>query len=404
MNRPWCLNATLRAVATVATTLLIVTSQPLKAASDAEVILLQELKKRDAVIAELLERVEKLEGRIKDTVVWVGPDQPAEPVLWDEVDELQSQLETLGEEPTAEETATERRRPRGPGAVEVDELAAERALERTLTTQGALLLPKGAREITPFFSYARREAETPLLLAPVLNFDGVNAAALSKVRTKRDETSFGVRTLFGLPYESQLEVELPFRVVRQQIVDSDAIFGQNASTDTGSSLGDIKLGLAKTLVREQGWRPDLIGRVTWDTDTGDRVDDDVVLGIGFHEFRGSLTALKRQDPLAFTGTISYTTALEKDDIKPGDSLGLTLGASLAASPSTSLSLALSQVFQDEIEVDGRKIDGSDENSSLLLFGASTVVGPRTLLSLSAGVGLTDAAPDYTVNLSLPMRF
>jgi hypothetical protein len=62
------------------------------------------------------------------------------------------------------------------------------------------------------------------------------------------------------------------------------------------------------------------------------------------------------------------------------------------------------VFQDEIKVDGRKIDGSDENSSLLLFGASTVVGPRTLLSLSAGVGLTDAAPDYTVNLSLPMRF
>jgi hypothetical protein len=50
------------------------------------------------------------------------------------------------------------------------------------------------------------------------------------------------------------------------------------------------------------------------------------------------------------------------------------------------------------------VPGSNQLSSTLLFGVSSIVGHRTLLSLAAGVGLTKDAPDYTVYLSLPMRF
>ncbi|HKJ88657.1 MAG TPA: hypothetical protein VKA48_09140, partial [Gammaproteobacteria bacterium] len=49
-----------------------------------------------------------------------------------------------------------------PGRVVVNKEAAERALERTLTQTGALLVPPGQFEIEPGFSYTRRERTQPL--------------------------------------------------------------------------------------------------------------------------------------------------------------------------------------------------------------------------------------------------
>jgi Putative MetA-pathway of phenol degradation len=157
-------------------------------------------------------------------------------------------------------------------------------------------------------------------------------------------------------------------------------------------------------LREGRWWPDLVGRVTWDTATGRTRDDDVILGSGFNEIQGALTATKRQDPLAFIGSASYQKAFENDDIKPGDELTFNIGTVLAASPETSLRFFLEQSFINEIEIDGRKIDGSDLVVGSLNVGGSVILGPRLLLDVVAGVGLTDDAPDYSVTVSLPFRF
>jgi hypothetical protein len=170
-----------------------------------------------------------------------------------------------------------------------------------------------------------------------------------------------------------------------------------------AGLGDINLSLAKGLLRERGWRPDLVGRIEWDTDTG-RTDDGIALGSGFHELTGSLTAAKRQDPLVFVGTVSYGTSLEAGGVDPGDRVGLSLGAVLAASPETSLRFFLAQGFAREAEVDGQEVEGSDRVGASLVLGASSALPWRTLLDVSVGVGLTGAAPDYSLNVSLPVRF
>ncbi|MGB5775912.1 MAG: hypothetical protein WBP89_14770, partial [Sedimenticolaceae bacterium] len=214
-------------------------SQQLLAADDTEVLLLNELKKRDAVIASLLKRVEELERRVQDTVVWVGQD-PGGPVMMRQIDQLQSQLEILTDKPAEPEGpqvagGSDEKKPRGPGAVEVDEFAAERALERTLTNQGALLLPKGVYEIEPFFSYARREPEN---LIGVVSEDLPVALATGTQTRKRNEFSFGLRGRVGLPYESQLEVSVPYRVVNQETVSAQ-FSGTSSQSDTGQSIGDI---------------------------------------------------------------------------------------------------------------------------------------------------------------------
>ena len=232
---------------------------------------------------------------------------------------------------------------------------------------------------------------------------GGSFVAVGTQRVKRDSFSFGVGARIGLPYESQLELSFPYRVVRQERV-INSLSTISTTDDTGQSVGDISIGLAKTLTREDGWKPDLIGRVSWNTSTGDREDNGVPLGIGFDEITASLTALKRQDPLAFTASFSYTNTLEKDDIEPGDQFGLSLGTSIAASPSTSMSFTLSQSWAKKTKLDGDKVKGSSSNSSQFLIGFSSTVTRQALLAFSAGIGLTDDAPDYSFNVSMPVRF
>jgi len=158
------------------------------------------------------------------------------------------------------------------------------------------------------------------------------------------------------------------------------------------------------MLREERWWPDVILRVNWDTGTGERQNNDVALDGGFQDIRGSVSLTKRQDPLVFVGGAFYETVFEEDDIDPGDRFGFSIGTFLAASPTTSLSVVLNQSFIDEFEFGGQKIDGSDRVESILSFGAGAILGRNVLLSGAIGVGLTDDSPDYSVSISLPIRF
>jgi len=183
------------------------------------------------------------------------------------------------------------------------------------------------------------------------------------------------------------------------------IINQETGTTT-HMLGDVRVGLAKTLLRESAWLPDIIGRITWDTATGKRALNNPQLGglgTGFDELTFSATALKRQDPLAFTGTLSYRKTFKRDGIEPGDVYSLTLGAMLAASPQTSLSLGIQQNFIDNVRLFGNSIPGADAINSVFTFGASSIIGKRLFFSANAGIGLTKNAPDYFISVAIPLR-
>ncbi|MBK1646518.1 hypothetical protein CKO25_18085 [Thiocapsa imhoffii] len=282
--------------------------------------------------------------------------------------------------------------------VEIDELAAERALERTLQAEGAFLLGPGRFLVEPYFNYTRRENTVPTLVEA----DGFLAAR--NVEVNQNEYDAGVRILAGLPFNSQLELTVPYRWVEQSVNEPVGLNGVRSRGNSGNSIGDVRIGLATTLLRESGWKPDLVGRVTWNTGSGDRFSSGVPLGIGYQDVRVGLTALKRQDPLVFTANLNYTYTFEKDSVQPGDAWGFTLGTSLAASPDTALSLALIQSFSSETRLNGHNIPGSDQVSSILAIGASSIVARRTLLAFTLGVGLTDDAPDYLINVALPIQF
>jgi hypothetical protein len=102
---------------------------------------------------------------------------------------------------------------------------------------------------------------------------------------------------------------------------------------------------------------------------------------------------------------AYETTFNKiNGTQPGDRLGFSLGAFLATSPETSLNLSLQQTFSDDVRRHGTVVNESDQTQSVLNIGISSILGRQVLFNLLAGVGLTEDAPDYSVMLSLPIRF
>ncbi|WP_139225216.1 hypothetical protein [Nitrosomonas sp. Nm34] len=392
--------------------------------------LMIKLQERDQVITDLQRRVQQLEQRVgagqqssesataaKSAAVppsKATTDQPAGTEQQSSQSALAAQppaapsTQATSDQPVrqtqADEAATKippatvAQSKKGPGGFEVDEEAAERALERTLVQTGALLLPFGQAEIQPFVNYARLENEQPILLRDPAG----NIAAATNIQSRQNNIEAGVFFRLGLPFETQAELSIPTRVINQSTVVAN-----QETENTTHMLGDIRVGLAKTLLRETGWLPDIIGRVTWDTDTSKQIRNNTSaegLPTSFNDLIFSVTALKRQDPLAFTSTVSYRTSFKKDHVEPGDVYSLALGATLAASPQTSLSLGLQQNFIDHTKLFGNSIPGSDAISSIFTLGASSILAGRLFFSTIAGIGLTKSAPDYFVSVAVPLRF
>jgi hypothetical protein len=256
--------------------------------------------------------------------------------------------------------------------VVVDPARAERALERSLVQSGGLLLRPGRLELEPSLRQGRRESGTNDI----------------------DTLSADLALRWGLPSDSQLELGLPYHYVREQ----DPGTGASSST---SGLGDLRIGLAKTVMREAGSRPDLIARLTWDTRSG---EDESRISSGFDELRVSFTAIKRQDPLVFLGALAYEHALEHDGVQPGGAILPSFGAFVAMSPRTSMRFVLSQSFRQETEVNGATASGTDQTAALFTVGGSSLLGPGTLLDLAVDIGLTRDTDDYAVRLAVPIRF
>ena len=374
----------------------------------------RELRARDSVIADLLQRVEQLEHRIVLTaaqldqaVAGAAPPRPGigfasgapaagapEPAPKPEAPGTE-QVAAASQEPDPTAAAP----PDAPGQFEVDQDAIDRALERTLVEQGVLLLPWGQAQIEPSFSYTRDVTDAPTFVTEN------GTTFVGEVEVRRNEFLTAQNLRVGLPFDAQAEIAVPYRYVDQSTVTKVGFGDRSKSSGSGHGYGDISIGLAKTLLRENGgWWPDLVGRVRWDTDTGKTSDGGVALGGGFNEVAGSLSAVKRQDPLAFVAGISYERAFEHNNVRPGDDLGFSLGTVLAASPETSLSLTFSQSFSDEVEIDGGGVDGSDQVNGVLSIGAASILGHGLFVNTSVDIGLTDDAPDYAVRASVPIRF
>lgn len=289
---------------------------------------------------------------------------------------------------------------------------AERALEWALIRERGLLLRPGSVELEPGLGYSYQAYNA----LQVINTG--SGLALRPGTLKHETLGSSLELRVGLPWELQADIRVPYILSDRR----SSISGTSAQTRNDSGLGDISLALTKQLLHEKGWRPNLLGTVLWKSKSGKAEFGSVTapdgtaslsttnatfLGTGFNTIQAGLTAVKRQDPLVYFGTLSYAANLAGTqaglDVNPGDALGLKFGTILAASPDSSLRFALNLTRSNESSVNGIKIPGSDNVNGLLEIGGSSVISRKTLLDVSAGIGLTSTSPDFIINVSLPIR-
>jgi uncharacterized coiled-coil protein SlyX len=264
--------------------------------------------------------------------------------------------------------------PAPPPSPEDEEM--ERALERTLVREGALVLPPWTYEVTPQFSYG--------------HWDSVQDPFI------RNSYSAAVSFRMGLPWQSQVTVSLPY------------VWNEGRGPFPSSSgLGDAGVLLSKELlIDDGGWVPNLVGSVGWTSPTS--------RGSAFSPipyvsgFQGGLTASKRLDPVVVFLGASYFSSASRDiagtQSNPSDVVGLRMGGSLAISPATSITTGFNVAYLTNPHFTDFVVPNSDRVLSTVDVGFSTIVWARTLLNVTAQFGITGHVPDFRLITSLPIRF
>jgi hypothetical protein len=362
------------------------------------------LDERDALILDLLQRVERLENQLAGRApANMGPANAGPTGTVTGPSPSRSGPSTAQNLPQPPENPPQPTSPPAaqkpaPGEFSVSEEAAQHALERALVETGALVLQPGKLELVPSITYQFKQVSQPGQI--VLTTTGGVLVTENVARSTQLEAGALLRV--GLPWDSQAEINLPYDYKRFSVASRVLGFGLSEQTTAAMGFGDPTLSLTKQVIREGEWWPGIFASGTWDSNFG-QTKKGIALGTGFNEFKAGVTAIKRQDPLVFTAGFTYQTALKNHDVAPGDQYTSAVGMLLAVSPETSLRFAQQLTFAGKTNVGGKPIPGSDQTSGIFTIGLLSILGRGLVADFSASIGETRDAPDLSVRLGFPIR-
>jgi uncharacterized coiled-coil protein SlyX len=256
-----------------------------------------------------------------------------------------------------------------------------RALERALVRERAVLLSSGSAEVEANFVASHSSGDAGF---------------------RRTSFGPGVTVRAGLPKRWQVEASLPY--VYERIRN-----GNNRTRSDG--VGDVSVAASHQFIGETNTFPSLIGSLSYQAATGRNTSYEkgplVALGSGFPSLQASASAIKRVDPLVFFGSLSATRFQARDkegaSIRPGNIYGLRFGTALATAPATSLRAAFSINVLDKTRINGARVLTDDVNAFLEL-GGSAVLTSSTAIDVLFAAGLTRNTPDFRLMVSVPTRF
>ena len=293
--------------------------------------------------------------------------------------------------------------------------------------RGGVLLQQGQLEISPKLRYSLQSTNRlivqGLAVLPALVIGTIDVADVDRNIV---EPSLTLR--YGLFDQLQIDVMAPWRYSNDRI---SLRSGEENTTDD-TDFGDIEGGLSYQLMNEKAGRPAVVGSLRVRSRTGKdpfEVDplEEIPTGSGFWGVSGILSAIKVIDPVVIFSNIGYTYNISRTisssqfgtvgdvEIDPGDSVEWGLGFAYALSPVFSLNMQyLHQiVMRSEVEdiqfpqnsngIETGKISGTHQNIPSLKFGTVMAFENGRYLDVSVAVGLSDDAPDVTVQVSLPFR-
>jgi hypothetical protein len=358
------------------------------------------LRERDAIIRNLLERMNELEWRVNGGYTTPARADERPPLPASSTSRVINSVLSTSTYDTTERQATD-------------------ALDQALIVRGGLLLPSGTLEVDNTTSYFSASSDhltvNGFALLPVLVVGDI-----ASERVRGDYLLPSMTARLGLPHKFQGEFIIPYGYEQIRTVDANNV--QTSSSSFG--LGDIAAGLSRQLTTEHGKVPDMLANVRFKSTTGkdpyNLQSSQVALGTGFNAIQGNLTVAKSSDPVVFFGNLSYTANLSgthtisandpnnpaatmAGHFNPGDAIGFQLGSILALNPEVSMTLGWDQRFTRSTTLNGVDIPASYLVEGTLRLGTSYVYAPGRTIDLSFGVGLTPDTPNLQFSVGVPFR-
>jgi len=149
------------------------------------------------------------------------------------------------------------------------------------------------------------------------------------------------------------------------------------------------------------------------------IDEQLSTGSGYYSVAGGVSFSKVLDPVVVFGSTSATYNLPERDLQqvrgarvlqelePGFGLSGSAGFAYSLSYDISLSISAQLSYSDQTILsfsDGTQAVAQDQMSGFLSMSLGTRVSDTTIVNTSLGIGLTEDAPDFSLGVSLPIKF
>jgi hypothetical protein len=161
-----------------------------------------------------------------------------------------------------------------------------------------------------------------------------------------------------------------------------------------SELGDITVGVRRTLLHESKGRPDVIA--TFDALIPSREDTASLLG-------GGLVLVKSIDPVVLFAGVNYHRSLDDGTpLRPGNLVDVSLGYALALNDSLAISTAATALFSRARTVadpEARRVDTFG-----LRFALTSSLARGLYVEPSVSLGLSGPARSFAFGVTLPYSF
>jgi hypothetical protein len=318
----------------------------------------------------------------------------------------------------------------GEDKAEARRFQAERAI---LERQGGVLVPAGQLVIEPGMQYSNSQRNL-LNLSGVSFLEAIFIGRINVDSIDRDVYTPSVEMRYGLHRRVELEASIPYTWRSDQIATDVGGAREEVESQGNFGFGDVQLGVFTQLFFQENWWPDTVLNFQVKVPTGEdpfEVDDDEVpLGLGTWGVSAGLTMVRTIDPAVLFGSIRYIWDIENDfgydhvsrddrvaarrdgtraprtgpgKIDFGDTIEYSLGMAFALNERLAMTMSLQHSLTSETQSNGSSIIGSDLNSARLFLGGSYRMSQLATVNLNLGLGITEDAPDYTLEVSVPLR-
>jgi hypothetical protein len=306
-------------------------------------------------------------------------------------------------------------------------------LDLNLLRRGGVLTSKGLVVVEPTVDWSTSRLSR--FAFEGLEFtEAVLVGQIEATESTRGSLVSGLGVRVGL--RDRLEIDARIPMVRRTDTFTSRIVSEaqpsvvERSRD-GVGLGDLELGLHYQLNEPPADDPIHVANLRLTLPTGEGPFDVSRDGLGFERelatgsghlaIEPSWSVIVPSDPTVLFANLSYQLNLPFDAdttlntgsgtvrvgrVDPGDAIGVTFGIGVALNERTSLRLGYDHeyVLPTKTRLDGGSLDSESVHVGVLELGITHRTRRGLSVTLTFGIGVTEAAPDIRIGLRVPTSF